>query len=439
MLWGIVDMTKLQIFIDKTPVYSKSTVILRAGFFADDYSLTDVTTLCNFTINFGNENITQIKDNQFYASKTGDVGIQAFFSAPTQNLKQPASELDAQAYIATVSFVIIGDATLPNKDDIYNCIKREEPDGVYTQVADISSFTYLDNQAVADIFDSLYKNLQIEANQIYPESTTDYTDWINMLFSEVYINTEQGQINQVLQLLRNLQILASMNPFDIAQAITSYIYYRTGFVIYVFIQEEKVNFDKAWILGTNRSILGINTYLSDGKINANLIIHVFDTQQQLSDLFRIELENFISKISRAYFGYTIDYDKTPEDFNLNYDIGMTYKGDQRIIYSYCLAYNSNAFYDVVGLINPIQPAYIKDMVIAPPDGTTISTPTKLTVTGIFIDGITSEITTSCQIMRNNDNLRIVADVLIPWKDGDCTLTITYGNVTKSVTYTVQVT
>lgn len=426
-------MAKLQIFIDKTPVYSKSTITLRTGFFADDYSLTDVTTLCNFAVNVGNDNVTQTQNNQFFANKAGDVGIQAFYSISGSN-----SDENPQEYIATTSFVIIGEATLPNKDDIYACIKREEPDGVYTQVADVESFTYLDNQAVADIFANLYQNLQIEANQIYPELSSDYTDWINMLFSEVYINPEQGQINRVLQLLRNLQILASMNPFDIASTITCYIYYRTNLAIYVFIQEDKVNFNKAWILGTDKSMLGVNTYLSDSKISANLVINIFDIEHKLNGLFRIELENFIGKITRASFGYTIDYDKTPEDFYLNYDIGMTYKGDQRIIYSYCLKYSQTAFYEVIGLINPIQPNYIKDMLITPQNDAVINAPTKLTVTGVFIDGITSEITLSCQITKSNNNLKVIGDVLVPNKNGDCMLTITYGSITRTVTYVCEV-
>ncbi|MFN8788964.1 MAG: hypothetical protein ACK52I_24045, partial [Pseudomonadota bacterium] len=343
-------MAKLQIFIDKTRVnslpYNNTSLTLRAGFFADDYSLIDVTNDCTFTVNFGGENIIQVSNNKFTVKNTGDVGIQALYRKPLNigKSQQLTGELQTPEYIANISLVIVGDVVLPHKDDIYNCMKREEPDGAYTQIADINSFTYLDNQAVADIFATNYKNLDSEIKQIYPESTTDYKDWINMLFNEVYINSKQGQINKVLQLLRNLQILASMNPFDIAQAITSYIYYRTNVVLYVFIQEDKVNFDKAWILGTDKSILGINTYLSKGKISSNLIINVFDIEHQLDDLFKIELESFISKITRAYFGYTIDYDKIPDEFYLNYDIGMTYKGDQRIIYSYCLQYNQLAFY-----------------------------------------------------------------------------------------------
>jgi hypothetical protein len=317
-------------------------------------------------------------------------------------------------------------------------MKREEPDGAYTQVADSNSFTYLDNQAVADIFASNYKNLDSETKQIYPELTTDYKNWINMLFSEVYINSEQGQINQVLQLLRNLQILASMNPFDIALAITSYIYYRTNIALYVFIQEDKVNFDKAWILGTDKSILGVNTYLSQSKINSNLIIKVFDIERRLSDLFKIELENFISKITRAYFGYTIDYDRMPEEFHLNYDIGMTYKGDQRIIYSYCLQYNELAFYKSIGLINPIQPEYIKDMQVAPADESIVNKPTRLIVIGVFINNVTADITLACQISKSNNNLKIVGDVLIPNSNGDCKLTISYGSIAKTVTYTSEV-
>ncbi|MFN8789548.1 MAG: hypothetical protein ACK5XF_09405 [Neisseriaceae bacterium] len=423
-------MSKLKIFINKTPVYNTTNIILRAGLFADDYSLIDVTNDCTFTVNFGNENIIQVNHNKFTTKNTGDVSIQALYTLPSHNKQQKQTN----QYIANISFVIVGDAALPNKDDIYNCMKREEPDGAYTQVADINSFTYLDNQAVADIFATNYKNLDSEIQQIYPESTSDYKDWINMLFNEIYINSQQGQINQVLQLLRNLQILASMNPFDIAQAITSYIYFRTNIALYVFIQEDKVNFDKAWILGTDKSILGINTYLSKGKISSNLIINVFDIEHQLDDLFKIELENFISKITRAYFGYTIDYDKIPDEFYLNYDIGMTYKGDQRIIYSYCLQYNQLAFYKVIGLINPIQPNYIKDIQIEPSNNAVINVPTRLIVTGIFIDNVTADITLACQISKDNDNLKIVGDVLIPNQNGQCKLTISYGSITKTVTY-----
>ncbi|MDQ5921014.1 MAG: hypothetical protein QG673_1070 [Pseudomonadota bacterium] len=131
-------------------------------------------------------------------------------------------------------------------------------------------------------------------------------------------------------------------------------------------------------------------------------------------------------------------DKNPQEYNLNYDIGMTYKGDQRIIYSYCLRYSPSAFYEVLGLINPVQQNYIKEMLITPPNGTTINIPTKLTVTGVFVDDVTAEITLSCQILKNNDNLKIVGDVLIPNKNGDCTLTITYGNITQTVTYISEV-
>lgn len=441
-------MAKLQIFIDKALgdavpgdgfPHSQGTVTLRTGFFVDDYSLIDVTADTEFTITFGKENISPIKHNQFFMYKSGDVGIKAFYRRRRPIYEDAGGKLesdliDSEEYIATTSFVVIADEDYPNKNDIYACIKREEPDGVYNQAADTDSFTYLDNQATADIFATNYNNLRLEANQVYPELTTDYTDWINLLFSDVYINPQQGQINKVMQLLRNLQILTSMNPFDIATAITSYIYYRTDYAIYVFIQEDKVNFDTAWILGTDKSILGVNTYLSDGKVNTNLVINVFDTKQQLNDLFRIELENFINKITRVYFGYTIDYTKTPVDFGLLYDVGMTYKGDPRIIYSYCLCYSQDAFYAVVGLINPIQPAYIKDLIIQPASATVINLPTKLTVTGIFIDGVMAEVTLSCQINKNNNCLSIVGDVLIPKQSGICTLIIKYGDITKTITY-----
>lgn len=434
-------MAKLHIFIDKTPLYVNYNVILRVGLFGDDYSLTEVTQDCNFNIKFGDEYIRQIKNNKFIAINSGDVGIQALFKTE-QNIKQNILKTkdlaETAEYIATTSFVIISEVELPDRDDIYACIKREEPSGVYIQNADANSFTYVDNQATADVFAALYQNLQTEANHIYPELSTDYTDWLTMLFSEVYINTEQGQINKLLQLMRNLQILTSMNPYDIAQTITTYIYYRTNQEIYVYIEEGKVNFDKAWILGTNKSILGINTYLQKSQVNTSLIINIFDTEQKLSRLFRIELENFISKISRAYFSYSIDYDKTPAEFQLNYDIGMTYKGDQRVIYSYCLKYADSAFYKVVGLINPIQPAYIKDMLITPADNAAISVPTKLTVTGIFIGNISAEITLGCQISKNNDNLRLINDVLIPNKNGKSTLTISYGSITRIVAYTSEV-
>ena len=280
--------------------------------------------------------------------------------------------------------------------------------------------------------------MQSEANQIYPELSTDYSDWIAMLFESVYINPEQGQIRQVLKLLRNLQILASMNPFDIAKAITSYIYFRTGHAIYVYIQEDKINFDRAWILGTTKSILGVNTYLLDGRVNTNLVINIFDEKQQLDTQFKIELESFIGKISRAYFEHVITYDKTPKDFNLIYYIGHTYKGDMRIIYSYCLRYSAPAFYEVIALINPINPSFIVDMQITPVDNTEISLPTKFTIIGIFRDGHTANITLNCQILKNNDNLRVLADVLLPQKTGECRLSITYGSVTKIINYKVKV-
>jgi large exoprotein involved in heme utilization and adhesion len=91
-------MAKLQIFIEKTPVYNNATITLRTGFFADNYSLTDVTSDCIFTINFGNENITQVNNNKFTTNKAGDIGIQALYTLPSQTTQQ---------YIANISFLLL--------------------------------------------------------------------------------------------------------------------------------------------------------------------------------------------------------------------------------------------------------------------------------------------------------------------------------------------
>jgi len=110
----------------------------------------------------------------------------------------------------------------------------------------------------------------------------------------------------------------------------------------------------------------------------------------------------------------------------------------RIIYSYCLRYSQPAFYAVVALINPINPSFIVDMRITPADNTEISQPTKFTIIGIFRDGHIANITLNCQILKNNDNLKILADVIVPQKTGECKLSITYGTVTKIITYKVKV-
>ena len=114
---------------------------------------------------------------------------------------------------------------------------------------------------------------------------------------------------------------------------------------------------------------------------------------------------------------------------------MTYKGDMRIIYSYCLKYDELAFYKVIGLINPIQPNYIQEMIVTPSNGAVIDIPTKLIVTGVFIDGVTADIILYCEIIKNNNSLYLISDVLVPNKAGRCSLTITYGDITQTVTYT----
>ena len=141
-------MAKLQIFIDKTPIYSKTNITLRAGFFADDYKLLDVTDKCKFEINFGDDNISQITNNKFFTNKPGDAGISATYTDELkQNSKKSANNHNIKfeytySYVATTSFVIINEDSLPNKDDIYACIKREEPEGVYTQDANVGLRIY---------------------------------------------------------------------------------------------------------------------------------------------------------------------------------------------------------------------------------------------------------------------------------------------------------
>lgn len=427
-------MAKLQIFIEQTPIYSNSVINVRCGFFDDDYSLNDVTANCEFSIDFGGEYLSQLEPSKFFARQAGDVGLRATYTHSARDVVP-----QDKVFITTTTFVIINKLQLPTKEDIYNCLKQEEPQNSYTQVASVDSLSYLDNQAVASVLADLYQELQLEVNQMYPELTTNYADWSSMLFKDVYLDPQEGQINKVLQLLRNLQVLTSMNPYDIAWAITSYIYFRTGYKLYVFINEQKFNLERGWILGTNKSILGVNTYLQSNKlISRTLDINVFDDGNNLDDLFKLELERFIDKITRASFSFTVTYDKTLADFNLVYNVGMTYKGDLRIIYSYCLRYDENAFYEVVGLVNPINKVYVQGITVAPNSGTTIKEPTKLTVMAEFVGGVDKDVTLGCQIQKSNENLKVIGDVMVPNKSGACELTITYSNFIKTVNYISEV-
>lgn len=427
-------MAKLQIFIEQTPIYSNSVINVRCGFFDDDYSLKDVTSDCEFSIDFGGEYLSQLEPSKFFARQAGDVGLRATYTHSARDVVP-----QDKVFITTTTFVVINKLQLPTKEDIYNCLKQEEPQNSYTQVASVDSLSYLDNQAVAGVLADLYQELQLEVNQMYPELTTNFADWSSMLFKDVYLDPQEGQINKVLQLLRNLQVLTSMNPYDIAWAITSYIYFRTGYKLYVFINEQKFNLERGWILGTNKSILGVNTYLQSNKlISRTLDINVFDDGNSLDNLFKLELKRFIDKITRASFSFTVTYDKTLADFNLVYGVGMTYKGDLRIIYSYCLRYDENAFYEVVGLVNPINKVYVQGIIVAPDSGTTISEPTKLTVMAEFVGGVDKDVTLGCQIQKSNENLKVIGDVMVPNKSGPCELTITYSDFIKTVNYISEV-
>lgn len=438
--------TNLFIQIVNNPVYLATNIILRVGYYSQDNSLLDVTDQSTFEILDSPEeqNITTTAEaNVFYANKLGGVHIKATYIA-----------LGSGTYTATTSFMIVAPLALPNSDNIFNAIKRLLPENVYTlQLTNPDAIDspktptgmfYADMKTTSDLTATQYQELGKMLKDIYPNSASDIDAWVDQLFDNLYINDAN---NGLIQFVRNLPFNSSLNPFDLAKTLTSYIYYRTGYKLYVYVKDEKVTIDTAWSLGVNgKTELGETTVLANIRPDSQaFIINVYDPNSIIINNVALskEIFAFVSRNCPANLLPLIVYlpiNVTQDGFNL---IGMTYKGDPRIAWSYCLCYDSEAFFEVLGAQSITRPD-INTMIsftVTPPDNSVIGQPTTISILGLFPNGYTYDVTNYIQKQEidNKQCLYVMSNALLPRSAGNCQVRYFYPTLPEQIlNYSVNI-
>lgn len=281
-------------------------------------------------------------------------------------------------YSYDFSFCAVDDTNLVlDWPQIYACLKREEPPGVYSQSTDpLKSLTYVDNRAFSEQVATFYAFLNDQTNNIFPE-TVDPTDipvlqaWEEMTTGEFdFYPTTTPNIPELVQFIRNAGY--SYNPYNLAFWISKYIYLRTGLEIYVYIEEFIMPYNiDYWILGISQ--LGINTRLAPGYTptqRKTCIIHVFQLlANPVPQAVKNEITFLLQRWGRLSVNYVVQYGSEPSRFGLTEDLGNTYNGDPRSVGIVCIRFHNDAVEKTLGLTNPFAPSKLLSIEIIPAIGT----------------------------------------------------------------------
>lgn len=413
-------MAQLRIKIQNLPPIVGYPIILNAGYIADDGSLTDVTADTVFTLQFGNAQ--QVSANVFLSNEVDGIGILAAY---------------ADGGIQTsINIQIVPALKAPTQQSIYNLLKQEEPEGVYTQSTDDESYTYIDNWTTAGLIAKAAQNGLESFLNVYPELATDLDDWYVQLFGTNLIDAVYP--NQLFQQMANLQLITSASAYVVTSNIAQFIYNLTGFEVPVYINDQTINAYDYWILGNvNYSTLGVNTYLA--PLSTNEIGVVYILNQGITTFTQLQtdlINNFIKSLIRPTRRYTITYNESLASLGFLLNIGNTYNGDLRLGHKFALVYDPTAFYGFIAYLNDVEPSLVTALRIDPPSGSSITGKTIFTIYGTF-GGVEADITLLTRINRNDNNALLAWRSVIPVNLAVSTnFDIQYGDIVENVTYNI---
>lgn len=413
-------MAELRIELQSLPPLINYPIILKAGYIADDGSLTDVTDDVVFTLSYGTA--TKTANNVFISNQLGSIGITAVYSA---------GGIQTDINIQTV--VSLEAAT---QQDFYNLLKQEEPGGVYSQSTETESYSYLDNWVTSGLYADVAKDGLENYLNVYPELATDLIDWYIQAFDSNIITPAYP--NKLLQQINNLRLITTASAFVVTSNITEFIYNLTGFEIPVYIDDLTINVYDYWILGNvNNSTLGVNTYIAE--IPTNQVGKVYILNQGIATFSQDQINlinRFISSLIRPTKQYDVVYNELMADFGFTIDIGDTYNGDIRLGNNFAIVHSETAFYNFIAYKNIFTPENVIDLRVEPISGSTITGFTPFKVYGVFGD-FEKEITLLTKIFQEDNNILVAWQTLIPVNlYTTTTFDIQYGDITKTVTYNI---
>lgn len=436
-------MNRIKIFVPTLPVLLGGYIQLRVGSFSNNI-LTDITELASYEVIQGSDLVKSVLNSKglYLCQDTGGVAVKAYYSVL------------GYEFTDTITFTIINYASTPSVNNLVAQFKSLLPNSVYNLSNNNmggSGFIYSDIQATSEMIGAQYQQLSILIDNFFPERASLGINWQKQLLPDFYSTQPSNDLNQFL---RNLNYSSSLSAFDVAKSITSYIFFRGGYNLYVYINESKINFSFVWLLGEpTRSDLGATTKLSEENTRKNTFeIIIYDPNAVIDTELKKEIFIFIKRISPANCYPIVFYKNISVEEDKFILLGMSYPSDPRLAWSYCLCYDQNAFYNVLGAKNIRKPnldEMIDFNVISPSEGAVISVDVEIIIIGIFLGGAEYNVAIEIEknaIIKDENTYSYVwvmsnAIIINPYKitspfTKEMSITYTGNNITKTITYQV---
>lgn len=371
---------KIQIFCDKNPVRLFDTITLTIGYYAADYSLSDVTAETVCTINLVSGEAKQLAKNIFLVQGIEPIIFAVTYldgAARTFQQEFSAKPINEDIYPSTIQLVNNFNKMLPAG---YNALSEHNP---------------ADNEAFCKILYEWYLQLQQTTRNKYAKFTNNYEDWNYQLGISFNNNS-----NQILQLISNLPYI-QLTPFNVCNVISKFIYLVTGKLIYVSTQEGASGFRGNWHIGiTGKTEIGVTTTFMEATARLVLYFIIFDGLDPLNPYQQQLVINLCDKLARVH-PHRVIFGKTLEGAEYVRYIGQTYVGDVRNFYRCAFCYDpTSPFFQSTGVQAVISNNINEIWVATPTEDLETNSIVPLTVMGRYEDGTEVDITIYCMYAKD---------------------------------------
>lgn len=423
------------------PVYLPSNISIITGYYEEDFELVDVSTDVTITVMdspaSNSYKVDPANINYFYLFQAGGYTFEVVFTDILLSI----------TYTDYISLVVINPVKMPSELDVYNLIKRSEPQGVYTQLQTsldtegntISANDYVDVTASSTVFSNLYADIKTVYDNLLPSGGS--INWELTLNNTSGILSNQPYSDIILSMLYSLLVNNSGNKYDVSYFLSKYIWYRSDKTIpcYVYIKEVTPTNYLFWILGT--SLLGTTTFLNESSFTPYQVEVYFIPQAAvIPDSLKLELTNLVPRILPYGYTYLTFFDETLADLGLTEYIPQTYKSDPRLG-DFAIQFISTNVNQAQAYINPLGPQSIVSLAMFPVSGTNFIRGGyySYTVIATYLNGSTQDVTGSATIFSSDTDVLVLSDIgtLYAVGDGSANLRFSYDLKYGVNNYTVS--
>ena len=429
-------------------IYAPINISIITGYYVltspSTINLSDVSTAVTITVlNSPQPNSLSVDPaniNYFYILQAGSYAFQINY---TDTVASPNI-----TYTDFVSFTAVLPIYLPQANDIYNVIKRSEPQYVYTQLSsngiDTYANEYVDSFSTATAFSSLYQDLStVYANTLPSGGSPDWeltlNNTVGLLSNTPVSNVNNPYYNIILDMLYSLLVNNTGNKFDVSLFLSKYIYYRTNKAVgcAVAIVEATVILPAIWILGSSR--LGIDTVLGDVIPIYQVNVYFIPQTGIISQDLQNELTNLVPRLLPEGYNYLTYFNATLTSIGMTSSIGQTWKYDPRLG-SFAIEYISTDVNQAIGWVNPTAPQALVSIAMTLPSGPLTPGTYTFVITGTYYSGVTADLTLECTVISTNTAAITIATantfVVNSVPSTSVILNFNYGSIFGNITYTV---